>query len=301
MASLRSRLFYRALQLFFGRLMPPAMSLEYYRRAANQPLFEPVPRGIYVKADTIGGVPGEWITPSGTLDEGVLLYLHGGGYVLRTPQVHRVMVARMARAANLRAFMTDYRLAPEHPFPAAVDDATAVYRALVNAGMPANRVVVAGESAGGGLTLALLLTLREHGDPMPAAAYILSAMLDCTFSGDTLPELQKHDPFLRLGDIQMQVSHYIGNHDSRNPLISPLFADLTGLPPLLIHVGEHEILRAEGEAFYQKAIAAGVDATLKTWAGQVHAFPIFAGFVPEGKQAIREMGMFFRQHLARAN
>jgi epsilon-lactone hydrolase len=295
--SLRARLFYTALKLFFGWIMPPEMPLETYRKASAQPIFEPMPRDIHRENGEVSGIPGEWITPKDSAPDRVLLYLHGGGYVLKTPRVHRVLVGRLARATGVCAFMADYRLAPEHPFPAAVEDATAVYRGLMAQGFSSSRIVVAGDSGGGGLTAALLLNLRDSGDPLPAAACLISAMLDCTFSGEQLPELQKSDPFLRLKDIAMMARHYYGDHNPHHPLISPVFDDLLGMPPLLIHAGEKEILSAEAIRYAEKAATAGVEVTLKVWDGMFHAFPLFAGFVPEGKIAIAEIGAFFRKHL----
>lgn len=297
MVSLRARLFYQAMKIFFGRLMPPEMPLKTYRKASAQPVFEPMPRSIRWEQAIIGGIPGEWITPPNANPAHVLFYLHGGGYVLKTPHVHRILVGRLARAAEMCAFMVDYRLAPEHPFPAALDDATAAYRGLIDQGYIPNHIVIAGDSGGGGLTAALLLYLRDNGDPLPAAACLISAMLDCTFSDAAIPELEKYDPFLRLNDLAMMARHYYGVYDPHDPLISPIFGDLSGMPPLLIHAGEHEILRAEAIRYAEKAQAAGVDVRLKVWEGMIHAFPLFAGFVPEGKTAIAEIGAFFRSHI----
>lgn len=295
MVSVRARLFYNTLKLFFGLLMPSGASFKTYRRVSNQPFFEPMPRGIRRENGAVNGIPGEWITPKDAATDRVLLYLHGGGYVLRTPRVHRVLVGRLARAAGVRAFMVDYRLAPEHPFPAALEDAAAAYRGLIADGISPSRIVITGDSGGGGLTAALLLHLRDAGDPLPAAACLISAMLDCTFSGDSLADLQKRDPFMRLKDVAMMAAHYYGDHDPRDPLVSPVFADLRGMPPLLVFAGEHEILRAESIRYAENASAAEVDVTLKVWEGMIHAFPLFAGFIPEGKTAIAEIGAFFRQ------
>lgn len=296
MVSLRGRLFYASMKLFFGRLMPPEMPLETYRRASKQPLFERMPRGIGWTVGSVAGIPGEWVTPTlHAVPKGILLYLHGGGYVVKTPHVHRVLVGRLAREAGVTAFIPDYRLAPENPFPAALDDVTAVYNELRRTTpLP---IIVAGDSGGGGLTAGLLLKLRDTGDPLPAAACLISPMLDCTFSGESLTELQRHDPFMRIGDVAMMAKHYYGDHDPRHPYISPVFADLRGMPSLLVHASEHEILRAEAVRYSEQAKAAGVDVTLKIWEGMIHAFHLFAGFIPEGKIAIHEIGAFFRSHL----
>jgi epsilon-lactone hydrolase len=296
--SRRARFFYTAMRLFYRYVMPAGMPLAIYRRAANQPLFEPMPRDVEWTVGEVSGIPGEWIKPPDAAADRVLLYLHGGGYVLKTPHVHRVLVARLAQASACKAFIVDYRLAPEHPFPAALEDATAAYRGLVAAGWRPAHIVIAGESAGGGLTAALLLHLRDSGDPLPAAACLMSAMLDCTFSDEAILELQKYDPFLRHKDLAMMARHYFGDHDPQHPFISPVFADLQGLPPMLVYAGEHEILRADSVRFAESARAAGVDVTLKVWTGMIHAFAVFAGFIPEGKIAITEIGAFFRRYIS---
>jgi epsilon-lactone hydrolase len=295
--SLRSRLFYQAMRVFFRFLMPKNMSLATYRKASSQPLFERMPRGISWEASEVNGIPGEWITPSNANTKQMLLYLHGGGYVLSTPHVHRVLVGRLARAVGCRAFMPEYSLAPEHPFPAAIEDILTAYRGLLKMGYSARQIVVAGDSAGGGLAMALLISLRDTGDSLPTAACLISAMLDCTFSDSAIPELQKADPFLRLTDISNMAKHYYGIHNPHNPLISPIFDDLHGLPPLLVYAGEHEILNPESIRFAEKAHDVGVDVTYKIWAGMIHAFPLFAGFIPEGKIAIEEISIFFRRYL----
>jgi monoterpene epsilon-lactone hydrolase len=298
MVSLRGRLFYGVMKHIYGRFVPSDVSLATYRKFSKQPLFEPMPRGIDWKQGEVAGIPGEWITSPNTSTTAVLLYLHGGGYIVKTPQVHRVLVGRLAQAIGVQAFIVDYRLAPENPFPAALTDVTVVYRGLMAAGFQHSQIVVAGDSAGGGLTAALLLNLRDSGDALPAAACLISALLDCTFSDPALANLQMRDPLLRLNDVQMMATCYYGTHDPHNPLISPIFADFHGLPPLLIYAGEYEVLLQEAIRFSEKAKVADVNTTFKVWDGMIHAFPLFAGFVPEGKAAIAEIAAFFRKHLA---
>jgi acetyl esterase/lipase len=297
MPSLRSQFFYAAMKVFFRYVVPSQGSLETYRKAARQPLFERMPRGIIWEQGQLNGVQGEWITPDKITANRCLLYLHGGGYVLSTPHVHRVLVGRLARTLSCRAFMPEYRLAPEHPFPAAIDDVTAAYHGIVASGYAPSQVVVAGDSAGGGLTAALLLRLRDRGEPLPAAACLISALLDCTFSGGRLPELQQRDPYLRLDDLSKMAKHYYTVQDPKHPLISPLWADLNGLPPLFVLAGENDILCDEAVQFAEHARQADVAVDLKIGLGMVHAFPLFAGFIPEGKIAIAEIGTFFEKHL----
>jgi acetyl esterase/lipase len=285
------------MKLFYARLFPPEMDIERLRRGAQQPVFEPLPRGIRWETGQVGGIAGEWITPPNAAKNHVLLYLHGGGYVVKTPHVHRVLVGRLTRAAGMRAFMADYRLAPEHPFPAAVHDAVASYRGLLAQGFAPSQLVIAGDSAGGGLAAALLIHLRDCGEPMPAAAGIMSGLLDCTFSDPAVTAYAQRDPFLRLADVRKWARHYAGAEDPAHPLISPVFADQHGLPPLLIYAGDQECLYPDAVRFAAQAEAAGVDVTLRIWAGMLHAFPVFAGFVPEGRHAIAEMGAFLCRHV----
>jgi acetyl esterase/lipase len=297
MVSLQGRALFAIMKLLYFRLLPPHLDIATLRKGSQQPLAEPMPRDIRWETGNVAGIPGEWITPPNAETTPVLLYLHGGGYVIKTPHVHRVMVGRLARAAGMRAFMVDYRLAPEHPFPAALHDAAASYRGLLTQGVAPSQIVVVGDSAGGGLTAALLLHLRDSGEPFPAAAGIISGLLDCTFSDPAATEYAQRDPFLRLADVKMMAMHYAGAENPAHPLLSPVFADLHGLPPLLIYAGEHECLYPDAVRIAAQAEAAGVDVTLRVWAGMLHAFPIFAGFVPEGRQALTEMGAFLRRHV----
>lgn len=297
MPTLQARIFYASMKVFLRFLMPAQGSVETYRKGARQQFFERMPAGISWEPGHINGVPGEWITPSQVRTKRALLYLHGGGYIISTPHMHRLLVGRLAHTLSCRAFMPEYRLAPEHPFPAAIEDVTAAYDGLLESGYSAAQIVVAGDSAGGGLTAALLLHLREMSKPLPAAACLISALLDCTFSGKRLPELQRRDPYLRLSDLSMMAKHYYTVHDPRNPLISPLWGDVSGLPPLLVLAGENELLCDEAVQFAEQVRQAGGAAELKIWPGMVHAFPLFAGFIPEGKMAIAEIGSFFEKHL----
>jgi epsilon-lactone hydrolase len=298
MTSIQGRILYGAMKLFYSRIFPPGASIETVRKGTTSSrALEAMPRGSTWEQGRLGNVDGEWIRPSNAAADRVLLYFHGGGYVTKTPAIHRTFIGRLAQAAGIRAFMVDYRLAPEHPFPAALDDAADVYHAVLEQGVTPSKIVLAGDSAGGGLTAALLLRLRDEGVALPAAAGIISGLLDCTLADQALPELQKDDPFLRLQDLELWVRCYYGDHDPRDPLISPVFGALDGLPPLLIQVGEREILLPESLRFAEKAKNAGVEVTLKVWKGMIHAFPVFAAFLPEGRTALDEMGAFFRAHL----
>lgn len=302
MPSLQSRVFYFAMQVVMKRVISRSngsgQPVEAYRRFAAQSFAEPLPRNISSEPATLNGSVGEWIAAGEVATDRVLLFLHGGGYILKSPAMHRVLVGRLAEIAGCRAFMLDYRLAPEHPFPAALEDASAAYEGLLAQGIAPTKIVVAGDSAGGGLAVALLLHLRDRGLPLPAAAALLSPWLDCSVAGESIAAMQRQDPVLQARDLRQWGAFYTGSNDVRNPLISPLFASVQGLPPLLIHVGEHEILREEAVQFAANVRAAGGNAALKLWPGQLHDFQVFAGLVPEGKKSIAELGAFLQQHFA---
>jgi epsilon-lactone hydrolase len=240
------------------------------------------------------GVPAEWIVPPSAAEGRVLLYLHGGGYVVGSVDMYRDLIARLARAAGARALGTDYRLAPEHPFPAAVEDATTAYRWLVSRGTDPARIAIAGDSAGGGLTLATLIALRDAGDPLPAAAACLSPWVDLEGIGVSMTTKATVDPCVRKEMIQFMAQQYLGDRDPRTPLAAPLYADLHGLPPLLIQVGTAEILLDDATRIAERARAAGVEVSLDVWDDMIHVWQLFAPILSEGQQAIERIGAFIR-------
>jgi monoterpene epsilon-lactone hydrolase len=244
-----------------------------------------------------GGVRAEWIVPPVAAAERVLLYLHGGGYVLCSVGTHRDLISRIARAAGVRALGVDYRLAPEHPFPAAVEDAATAYRWLVSHGTAPGRIAIAGDSAGGGLTLATLVSLRDAGDPLPAAAACLSPWVDLEGTGASFTAKAAADPFVRKEMTEFLAQQYLGGRDARTPLAAPLYADLHGLPPLLIQVGTAEILLDDATRIAERAKAAGVEVSLEVWDDMIHVWQLFAPLLPEGQQAIERIGEFIRTHL----
>jgi monoterpene epsilon-lactone hydrolase len=243
-----------------------------------------------------GGVPAEWITIPGAVAERVICYLHGGGYVLGSINTHRELASRLSRAASARVLILDYRLAPENPFPAALDDSTAAYRWLLSIGVDPARLVIAGESAGGGLTIATLVALRDAGEPLPAAGICLSPWVDLACLGDSIVTKAEIDPVVSKENILMLAKAYLGDTDPCSPLASPLYADLTGLPPLLIQVGTAECLFDDAMRLAGHARAAGVDVTLEPWDDMIHMWHMFAAILPEGQQAIDRIGEFIRQH-----
>lgn len=247
---------------------------------------------------TAAGRPAEWIAAPGASRERAILYLHGGGYAIGSIDTHRDLVGRLSRASGARGLAIDYRLAPEDPHPAAVDDAVAAYRWLLDEGLAPQQVAVAGDSAGGGLTAATLVALRDAGDPLPGAAALLSPWTDLALSGDSIDGKADEDPMLQRGGLARMAEWYLGGGDARAPLISPLYADLGGLPPLLIQVGTAETLLDDATRLAERAQLAGVDVTLETWDQMIHVFQAFAAILPEGQQAIERIGEFIRKHLA---
>ena len=250
-----------------------------------------------VRCDPVdaGGVPAEWITTPGVVAERVICYLHGGGYVLGSIDTHREMVSRLSRAASARVLILDYRLAPENPFPAAVDDSTAAYRWLLSVGVDPARLVIAGESAGAGLTVATLVALRDAGESLPRAGICLSPWVDLECLGESMVTKGEIDPVVTRDNTLILAKAYLGDTDPRTPLASPLYADLTGLPPLLIQVGTAEILFDDARRLADRARAAGVDVTLEPWDDMIHMWHFFAAMLPEGQQAIDRIGEFIRQ------
>lgn len=243
---------------------------------------------------TANGVPGEWIIPAGAGTERVILYLHGGAYNAGSARSHRALAANIAYAARGRALTIDYRLAPEHPYPAALEDALAAYQWLLDKNIPPKQIAVAGDSAGGGLTIALLVALRERGLPMPASAVVLSPWTDLSASGESWQTNAEADYVINAGKLLASAQLYLGEADARAPLASPLYADLHGLPPLLIQVGSDEILLSDSIHLAERARKDGVDITLEVWEGMQHVWHFAASILPEARQAIERVGKFVR-------
>jgi len=255
-----------------------------------------VPTDVRCEPVNAGGVPAEWITAPGVNTERVIYYLHGGGYAYGSINTHREMVSRLSRAASARVLIIDYRLAPENPFPAALDDSTAAYRWLLSVGVNPTRLVIAGESAGGGLTVATLVALRDAGEPLPAAGICLSPWVDLECLGESMVTKGEIDPMATREGTLMLAKAYLRDTDPRTPLASPLYADLTGLPPLLIQVGTAEILFDDATRLANRARAAGVDVILEPWEDMIHMWHFFAAILREGQEAIDRIGEFIRQH-----
>ena len=248
---------------------------------------------IKVDAD---GVPAEWVAAPNASEDSAILYLHGGGYVIGSIDTHRELAARISKSTGSRVLIIDYRLAPENPFPAAVEDAANAYRWLLAQGISPAHMAIAGDSAGGGLTVAALVSLRDSGDPLPACAVCLSPWVDLEGIGESMTSRADVDPMVGREGLIGMANLYLNGADPRTPLAAPLYADLTGLPPTLIHVGTWETLLSDSVRLAEKAESAGVDVTLEQWEEMIHVWHGFASILPEGQQAIDRIGEFVRQH-----
>ena len=256
-----------------------------------------LPEGVEVEKGETGGVPAEIVTPA-EHGAGTLLYFHGGGYAIGSPVSHRHLVAALAAASRTRAVAPDYRLAPEYPFPAAVDDALACYRGLLDAGTAPASMVLGGDSAGGGLTVAALLAIRDAELPLPAAGVCISPWADLTGEAESYRTHADRDPLVFGEDIGRWGSAYLAGTDPRTPLASPLHADLFGLPPLLIQVGSEEVLLDDSRGLAQRCEAAGVEATLEVWDDMIHVWHWFGEYLDEAAKAVERIGAFVRARLA---
>ncbi|MFT7688185.1 MAG: monoterpene epsilon-lactone hydrolase [Candidatus Azotimanducaceae bacterium] len=254
------------------------------------------PDRINVVPQLINDVPCEWITTEDTDQNQVLLYLHGGGYVFGSPESHRGLAWRLADESGMRVLMVDYSLAPENRFPAALEDATKCYRWLLDEGFSAEAIAIGGDSAGGGLALASLVQMKNLGLTLPSCAILLSPWLDLSASGSSVETNATADAMLTPKALNVMAGHYLGDLDRTAALASPLFADLSDLPPFLIHVGSTEILLSDTERVTSKIEESGGSVTTKVWPQMPHVFQVFASRIPEGKVAIKELSVFLKSH-----
>ena len=255
-----------------------------------------IPKEITVKEQVIEGIKAEWLVPDGANHERLILYVHGGGYVSGSCSDHRGFVSKFAKNTGVTNLVYEYRLAPENPFPAALGDSVKVYQWLLKSGFKPENILIAGESAGGGLCLAILLALKEQNIPLPVAAVAISPWTDLTCSSESYRTKNKVS-LAPLNSWKVFSSYYIGNNQANNPLISPLFGDLKGLPPILINSGVDDELFEDGEKFYLKARSAGVDITFTAGIGMVHCYPLLAPMFSEATEAMSEIVNFVRQYL----
>jgi len=280
--------------------MPDTSGLTFEERRSNfeeQASQLPVAENVSCEPLSVAGIPAEWIVPAETPERSVLLYLHGGGYCIGSINTHRGMVSHIAMAAETKTLLIDYRLAPENPFPAAVEDSTSAYKWLLSQGIDSRDIIIAGDSAGGGLTVSTLVSLKEKGIPLPAAAVLISPWMDLAITGNSVISKADIDPMVTKEGLIEMAEAYTDDTDHRAPLASPLYAELKGLPPMLIHVGTSEILYDDATRLVDHARKSGVEVTINTAEGMCHVWHYFTIMLPEALEAIKEIAVFMREHL----
>ena len=294
--SLKSRIFYYLVKRQLAALRRqnlPITEFRLARESAATKLFT-LPPNVIVEATQVAGCKAEWLRPTKPVGEGVVLYLHGGAYTSGSCITHRTIAARIAAASGRATLIIDYRLAPEHPFPAGLDDALAVYQALVESGK--TPLALAGDSAGGGLALALVQRLRDQALAMPLALALMSPWTDLTHSSETHQTKASVDPYFPTPErLVASARAYAGGTPLTHPMISPHYADLSGFPPMLIHVGEHETLLNDSIWLAQRVQAVGGAAQLKVWPGMWHVWQALGGKMREADESIAELGEFLRE------
>ena len=258
--------------------------------------FGKLPKEITIKKQVIQGINSEWLIPMGAQSDKVILYFHGGGYVSGSCSDHRGLISKFALGSGVTNLMFDYRLAPENPFPAAVEDSLLIYKWLLSNGYQADNILLAGESAGGGLCLATLLALKDQNITFPTAAVAISPWTDLACSSDSYKTKSKVSP-APIDSWTVFSKYYVGENDAKNPLISPLYGDLKGLPPIFINSAVDDELFEDGEKFYKNAKDAGVDITFKAGEGMVHCYPLLAPMFKEATEAMNEIVAFTKTHL----
>jgi epsilon-lactone hydrolase len=276
-------------------LYPPSKNIDLDKERSGldafSDRFKPLDELKHIPVDA-DGLVAEWIIPKKVTGKRVILYLHGGYYLLGSIHSHRNLAGNIAIAAQAQSLIIGYCLAPENPFPTGINNALTAYLWLLSEGIRPEQIFLAGDSAGGGLVLALLMVLRERGEPLPAAAVCLSPSTDLTASEETWKKNAKKELILNPYMVQQIRPMYLRDHDPRDPLASPIYGDLHGLPPLLIQVGSDEALLPDSRAFAERAKAAGVDVTLEVWPRMQHVWQFAASSLPEGRQAIERIGEF---------
>jgi epsilon-lactone hydrolase len=297
--SIRAEIVRLGLRLFIKRMASQKTSVATLRRqlAVMGLLVPPAPRGTAVERVELDGVKVVRIARKLSRSDRHVLYLHGGGHVAGKPALYRDFSWRIAEATRARVLMTDHRLAPEHPYPAALDDAVAAYRGLIGNGAEPRRTVVMGESAGGGLALALLLKLRDQRVPLPAASVLLSPWTDLALTGASMARNAKADPMLKSEEAARLARCYLGAADPRTPYASPLYGDPTGLPPTLFHVGSDEVLLDDSVRMAERMCAAGCEVELEVWPRMPHAWHVWARMMPEARTAIARIGEFVEKKM----
>lgn len=269
------------------------LPLHLHRKGmANFEKMAKIPKGVSFEKTDCDGIPAEWARPENLKSKGVILYLHGGAYAMGSIATHRALCANIAIASNTNCLSIDYRLAPENPYPCAIEDSVKAYHWLVKQGYAANKIVIAGDSAGGGLAIATLLKLKEDNIELPGAAVCLSPWLNLENDGSSVDTLSEKDPMIDVAAMDVFALHYAPKEKLKDHLISPIHGDYEGFPPIYIQASKSEILYDDTLVFEKKATAAGVKLKIDTWNKTVHVWQIFAFFLPEAKKAIKKIGAY---------
>jgi monoterpene epsilon-lactone hydrolase len=281
--------------------LPVDSDVDEQRRQLREAISaQPLPPDVTVTRAALGGVPTAEITVDGIEPRHVILYFHGGVYVMSDAFLAAGLASQVARRTEAKVISVDYRLAPEHPYPAAADDALAAYEALLETGTAPSVIVMAGDSAGGGLAIATMVNARDHGLPLPAAAFVMSPYVDLTLAGTTMETRREVDPLLSRELLQARVTDYTAGQDAALPLISPIFADLSGLPPLIIQAGSHEVLLDDAVRLAGKGATADVEVTLEITPEVPHVFQAYAPMLDEAAAALDRAGQLLSARLAGA-
>ena len=299
--SKRARIMRMLSRRYFERIdTETADPIEVRHKLERIARYVPKPKDVEIAEQPIAGAPAMSLKPRNASDDKLLLYLHGGAYVMGSPNTHRNLVGKLAAMLGVSAVMPDYRLAPEHRFPAAVEDAVSVYKALLQDGYPPKGIIIAGDSAGGGLSVALLLALRDEGVPLPAGAFLLSPWLDLSASGESMETRRHLDPWFCKEDVAL-VAHYYSDEDQlTEPLVSPVFADVSGLPPICIQVGDHEVLLSDSTRLADNIRKAGGEVDIEVFDQMWHVFQVFHPVMPESLAALSTLAVKMRLLLSEA-
>jgi acetyl esterase/lipase len=299
MPTYRARLIRFLIRYSIGRKLRRAGLLEADRRKLDDLMVrsQRLPRGTKVSPIAVGDLPAEWVQGPNSASDAAILYLHGGGFIMGSPATHRELAARVSSAGGACVLSLGYRLLPEYPFPAALDDARTAYRWLLERGYASDQLIIGGDSSGAGLALQTLISLRDEGVPLPCAGFFMSPVTDWVEpGGESFATRAASDPLVSPAQCRQTSSMYVGSHGD-SPLLRPTETNLTGLPPLWIQVGDHEVLLSDAERLADRATRAGVEVNFKIWPGMWHVFQNAARYVPESRQSIEELGLFLQRRL----
>lgn len=295
MPSIAHEFFYRSARLMRKGLDMRVSNIPFLRTLSETSSLGLLPAWrVKIKPVRVSGIASEWVIPPQALPGKVLLYLHGGGYAIGSMTTHRALVGKLALDNKLKALHIDYRLAPEHPFPAALEDSIHAYFWLLDQGYDPQQIVLGGDSAGGGLAIAMMLMLKELKRPLPAACICLSPWVDLTLSGDSVRRHAAADPIVPVPELEEWAKAYAGHYTLEHPMLSPLFGDLSGLPPVLIQSSSREVLSDDARRLEQRIQAAGGEATLEVYPDLLHVWQIMWRFVPESREALANIRRFLR-------